>query len=77
MNTPALEKFVDPLPRPKTAVPDPSVYPGADYYEIRMRQGSWRFHRDLGPSPVWGYWATNPYDPRTPIGVGCLGPTSV
>ncbi|WP_371677403.1 multicopper oxidase family protein [Streptomyces sp. NBC_01276] len=74
-HTPPLAKFVDPLPRPLTAVPDPSAYPGADYYEITMRQGSWRFHRDLGPATVWGYWATNPHDPRKPIGMGYLGPT--
>ena len=46
--TPPLKKFVDPLPRPMTAIPDPSAYPGADYYDITMRQGSWRFHQDLG-----------------------------
>jgi hypothetical protein len=39
--TPRLRKYVDPLPRPVTAIPDPSAYPGADYYEISMRQGSW------------------------------------
>ncbi|MFD5394129.1 hypothetical protein ACFWJW_07860 [Streptomyces sp. NPDC127097] len=38
-STPPLEKYVDPLPTPLTAIPDPSVYPGADYYEITMRQG--------------------------------------
>lgn len=53
-STPPLEKYVDPLPTLLTAVPDPSVYPGADYYEITMRQGSWRFHRDLKPATVWG-----------------------
>ncbi|MGW5665778.1 multicopper oxidase family protein [Streptomyces sp. NPDC003758] len=74
-HTPPLKKYVDPLPRPMTAVPDPSVYPGADYYEITMRQGSWRFHRDLGPATVWGYWAENPHDPRKAIGMGYLGPT--
>jgi spore coat protein A len=74
-NTPPLEKYVDLLPRPMTAIPDPSVYPGADYYEITMRQGSWRFHRDLGPATVWGYWATNPHDPDKAIGMGYLGPT--
>jgi spore coat protein A len=73
--TPRLRKYVDPLPRPMAAIPDPSVYPGADYYEITMRQGSWRFHRDLGRAPVWGYWATNPHDPQKPIGMGYLGPT--
>lgn len=76
-HTPRPEKCVDPLPRPLTAIPDPSVHPGADYYEITMRQGSWRFHRDLGPATVWGYWATNPHDPHKPIGMGYLGPTLV
>ncbi|MGJ0155460.1 multicopper oxidase family protein [Streptomyces sp. CH8.1] len=73
--TPPLQKYVDPLPTPATAVPDPSVYPGADYYELTMRPGSWRFHRDLGPADVWGYWATDPHSPRRPIGMGYLGPT--
>lgn len=58
-----------------TAIPDPSVYPGADYYELTMRQRSWRFHRDLGPATVWGYWATNPHEPHKAIGMGYLGPT--
>jgi spore coat protein A len=73
--TPALEKFVDPLPIPMTAIPDASVYPGADYYDFTMRQGTWRFHRDLGPATVWGYWAANPHDRHKPIGMGYLGPT--
>ncbi|MGX1506934.1 UNVERIFIED_CONTAM: spore coat protein A [Streptomyces graminofaciens] len=73
--TPPLEKYVDPLPRPVTAVPDPSVYPGADYYDVTMRKGTWRFHRDLGPATVWGYWAKHPHDPHKAIGMGYLGPT--
>ncbi|MGH2937281.1 MAG: multicopper oxidase family protein [Solirubrobacterales bacterium] len=73
--TPPLKKFVDPLPIPATAIPDPSAYPGADYYDIAMRQSSWQFHRDLGPAKVWGYWAANPQDPQQPIGMGYLGPT--
>ncbi|MFE6036490.1 multicopper oxidase family protein [Streptomyces sp. NPDC056452] len=73
--TPPLKKYVDPLPRPMTAIPDPSVYPGADYYDITMRKGSWQFHRDLDPAPVWGYWAANPHDRDKPIGMGYLGPT--
>ncbi|WP_245694655.1 multicopper oxidase family protein [Streptomyces abyssalis] len=40
-----------------------------------MRQGSWRFHRDLGPATVWGYWAKNPENPDRPTGMGYLGPT--
>ncbi|MEU6347559.1 multicopper oxidase domain-containing protein [Streptomyces sp. NPDC046977] len=74
-HTPRLERYVDPLPTPLTAVPDPSTYPGADYYEITMRQSSWSFHRDLGPANVWGYWANNPHAPHEPTGMGYLGPT--
>jgi spore coat protein A len=73
--TPPLEKFVDPLPRPATAISDSSVYPGADYYEITMREDSWQFHRDLRPTKAWGYWAANPHDADKPIGMGYLGPT--
>jgi spore coat protein A, manganese oxidase len=73
--TPPLEKYVDPLPRPVTAIPDPYVYPGADYYEIAMLQYTWQFHRDFGEAAVWGYWAMNPLDPGKPIGMGYLGPT--
>ncbi|WP_328923763.1 multicopper oxidase domain-containing protein [Streptomyces sp. NBC_00190] len=73
--TPALAKYVDPLPTPMTAIPDPSVYPGADYYELTMRPGTWSFHRDLKPATVWGYWAKNPRDPHKAIGMGYLGPT--
>ncbi|HEX5290020.1 MAG TPA: multicopper oxidase domain-containing protein [Streptosporangiaceae bacterium] len=75
VKTPRLKKYVDPLPRPLTAIPDPSVYPGADYYDFTMREGRWRFHRDLGLATVWGYWAENPHHPHKPIGMGYLGPT--
>src|SRR5262245_46636289 len=73
--TPPLEKYVDPLPQLGEAIPDPSVYPGADYYEITMLQRPWQFHRDLKPADAWGYWAINPHDPDNPIGMGYLGPT--
>lgn len=75
--TPQLEKYVDPLPRLMTAVPDRSVHRGADYYELTMLQRPWQFHRDLGAGAVWGYWAKNPYDPDMPIGMGYFGPTIV
>jgi spore coat protein A, manganese oxidase len=75
LQTPPLEKFVDSLPRPATAISDSSVYPGADYYELTMREGSWQFHRDLRPTKAWGYWAANPHDADKPIGMGYLGPT--
>ncbi|MBO2443013.1 multicopper oxidase family protein [Actinomadura nitritigenes] len=73
--TPPLKKYVDPLPRPVRAIPDISAYPGADYYELTMRQHEWCFHRDLDPATVWGYWAKNPNDPGKPLGMGYLGPT--
>ncbi|WP_406363415.1 multicopper oxidase family protein [Streptomyces sp. NBC_01579] len=75
--TPPLEKYVDPLPRLMTAIPDRSVHRGADYYELTMLQRPWQFHRDLGAGAVWGYWAKNPYDPDMPIGMGYFGPTIV
>ncbi|MGI5324198.1 multicopper oxidase family protein [Actinomadura nitritigenes] len=70
-----MKKYVDPLPRPVTAIPDTSAYPGADYYVLTMRQHDWCFHRDLDPAPVWGYWAENPNEPGKPLGMGYLGPT--
>ncbi|HTU76979.1 MAG TPA: multicopper oxidase domain-containing protein [Trebonia sp.] len=73
--TPPLKKYVDPLPRPLTAIGDPYAYPGADYYEITMIADLWQFHRDLGEAEVWGYWAGNPHDRFQPIGMGYLGPT--
>ncbi|MER6814442.1 multicopper oxidase domain-containing protein [Spirillospora sp. NPDC000708] len=73
--TPPLRKYVDPLPRLVTAIPETSVHPGADYYELTMRQHEWRFHRDLSPAPAWGYWAENPSAPGEPLGMGYLGPT--
>ena len=74
--TPALKKFVDPLPRPMTAIPDPSVYPGADYYDITMRQGSLAVPpgpRARLPCGVTGRRTRT--DPHKPIGMGYLGPT--
>jgi spore coat protein A len=75
--TGALEKYVDPLPRIPVAAPRTSVYPGADYYELTMRQRSWRFHRDLGSAAVWGYWASSPSGSAKRIGLGYLGPTLI
>ncbi|GII56904.1 spore coat protein A [Planotetraspora thailandica] len=72
-----MRKFTDPLPIPPVAVPDTSSHPGIDYYELTMRQSTWRFHRDLGVAQAWGYWAADPGDPARPLGLGCLGPTLV
>ena len=76
--TPPLRKYVDQLP---TNIPVPSpdtlAYPGADFYEITLKPGMWRFHSQLPmPTPTWGYWGL---DPKTgshgSVGLGYLGPT--
>jgi spore coat protein A len=72
-----IRKYVDRLPRLPVAVPDRSVYPDADYYEMTMRQHPWRFHTDLGTTVAWGYWASDPSGSGGAAGLGCLGPTLV
>jgi spore coat protein A len=72
-----LRKYVDPLPRLPVAVPDTSVYPGGDYYELTMRQQPWRFHTDLGTTVAWGFWASDLSGRGRAAGLGCLGPTLV
>ena len=77
--TPALTKFIDPLPglyvsgvspapAPGTqyipvAVPDTSTYPGSDYYEIELGQYTEKMHFDLPPTTLRGYRQTNAPDP--------------
>jgi spore coat protein A, manganese oxidase len=76
--TPPLKKFVDQLP---TAIPvlKPNTvkYPGADWYEVTMKPGSWRFHSGLPkPTPTWGYWGLDlTTGIPASIGLGYLGPT--
>lgn len=41
----------------------------AAYYQIRMRQGSWKFHPELPATPTWGY------DDTRGGYIGYLGPT--
>ncbi|WP_218006945.1 multicopper oxidase family protein [Microtetraspora fusca] len=67
-------KYVDAVPKLPVATPRRSVYPGADYYEVTIRQGRWRFHRDLPAVPTWGYWASGDAEPA---GLGYLGPTLI
>ena len=77
--TAKLTKFVDPLIAaiPKATPISNEAYPGADYYEIFMRGGRWRFSSQL-PAPALG---TNPttwgYGDGAPGGffIGYLGPT--
>jgi spore coat protein A len=71
-----LAKYVDALPALPLALPQKSGYPG-DYYELTMRQQLWQFHRDLPATHAWGYWASNPAKPASPIGLGYLGPLFV
>ncbi|MDX3855344.1 multicopper oxidase [Streptomyces sp. AK02-01A] len=72
-----LAKYVDAVPRLPVAEPQRSVYPGADYYELTVRQRLWRFHRDLPAAPSWGYWASDPSAGDRLVGLGYLGPTLV
>ncbi len=77
-NSPALAKFVDPLPglyvsgvspAPAAgtkyipvAVPDQTTYSGSDYYEIEVGQYTEKMHRDLQPTTLRGYRQTNTTD---------------
>ena len=54
--SPPLPPFVDALPVPHRLV-------AADHHgrlTVRIRAGEHRFHRDLPPSPIWGYDGTVP-----------------
>ena len=63
--TPNIAKFTNRIvhPIPKLE-PDTTTYPGADYYQITMSEGSHRFHSQLGVARTLRYGAM-PY----------LGPT--
>ncbi|GAA1265030.1 outer spore coat copper-dependent laccase CotA [Pseudonocardia aurantiaca] len=63
--------------RPPVAIPSRDEYPGSEFYEITMLERSWQFHRDLGRTTTWGYWATDPSNRAKPIGLGYLGPTII
>jgi len=74
-NSPALTKFLDPLPglyidglspvpAPGTkyipvAIPDTTTYADADYYEIELGQYTQQLHSELGPTTIRGYRQTN------------------
>src|SRR5258708_35206713 len=45
-----LALFSDPLPHPQVIHPDPK-----SVTHIRMKQALKKVHRDLPPSPIWGY----------------------
>ncbi|ELY92320.1 hypothetical protein C483_08407 [Natrialba hulunbeirensis JCM 10989] len=53
-SSPALERWVDEVPRP--GVVDPTgEKDGQPYYEIEMTEIEQQLHRDLPPTTVWGY----------------------
>ncbi|MBV8529094.1 MAG: hypothetical protein JOZ75_12330, partial [Candidatus Dormibacteraeota bacterium] len=53
---PPLAPFVDPLPMPRRLLA--AEHRGR--LTVRIRAGAHRFHRDLPPSPIWGYDGTVP-----------------
>ena len=86
-----IRKFVDGLPglnapnnlgqQLPIAVPDTTMFPGSDYYEISLREYSEQMHSDLPPVKLRGYVQTNNgTDPLTgqntiaPAGIHYLGP---
>lgn len=79
--TPNIIKFVDPLLSsiPKLTPFENPSYPGADYYEIEMKSGQFRFSSQL-PAPVitnttWGYGGRDLAGGGPLVFLGYLGPT--
>ncbi|MHA6205762.1 multicopper oxidase family protein [Dyella soli] len=66
VNPVTLARFVDPLPVPAVATPAGQrahpAYPGRQlpYYRMEMRAFTAQLHRDLPPTPLWGYAGTMP-----------------
>jgi spore coat protein A len=66
VNPVTLERFVDPMPIPPVAKPTGErmhpAYPGKSLplYRMEMRAFSAALHRDLPPTPLWGYSGTFP-----------------
>ncbi|MEN6341851.1 MAG: multicopper oxidase domain-containing protein [Methanospirillum sp.] len=53
--TGGIRKFMSALPSISVAVPDTTTYPGADYYEIELRQYTEQMHPDLPATTLRGY----------------------
>ncbi|MFD1687509.1 multicopper oxidase family protein [Halobellus litoreus] len=53
-SSPSLDKYVTTMPVPTVREPD-GKRQGADYHEIRMKQGIQELHPDLGQTRIWGY----------------------
>lgn len=68
-----LTKYVDALVIPPALTPDTTTYPGTDYYEMSMVQGTThKFHRDLPATKTYSYFGAAPA-----AGFHYLGPTIV
>jgi spore coat protein A, manganese oxidase len=55
VTTPVLAKFVDRLPRLMPAMSPSGAHEGSPLFEIAARPFRERLHRDLPPTPLWGY----------------------
>ena len=55
VESPALQKFVDPLPRLCPDLSPSGTFEGSPLYEIAVRSFRQQLHRDLPPTPLWGY----------------------
>jgi spore coat protein A, manganese oxidase len=66
LNLDALQKFVDPLPIPRVAIPNGKrphpQHPTEKipYYRLAMRPVESKIHRDLNPTRFWGYGNFSP-----------------
>ncbi len=68
-----LRKYVDALVIPPVLTPDTTMYPGTDYYEMSIVQGTThKFHRDLPATKTYSY-----FDSAPATGFHYLGPTIV
>lgn len=68
-----LRPYVDPLVIPPVLTPDKTTYPGVDYYEISVVQGTThKFHRDLPATVTHSFFSTAPAP-----GFHYLGPTII
>ena len=53
--SPALRKFVDPLPRLAPSLRPSGTHEGSPLYAIGVQSFRQQLHRDLPPTPLWGY----------------------
>ena len=54
-NSPPLRQYVDPLPRLAPSLKPTGTLDGSPLYEIAARAMRQKLHRDLPPTPLWGY----------------------